>query len=68
MPDVENSTAEHCYLTKYDYGNRFEDNVGRTLRYFFVTIVHCVQFVSLSARFSNGQVLDMWDDLMLLLR
>lgn len=38
VPDVENSTAERCYLTKYDYGKRFEDDVGYIMRG-FVTLI-----------------------------
>lgn len=28
---MENSTAERCSLTKYDYGNRFDDDVGHII-------------------------------------
>ena len=32
VPDVENTTADHCQLAKYEYGKRFKENVGHRSR------------------------------------
>ncbi|KAG0574132.1 hypothetical protein KC19_VG236700 [Ceratodon purpureus] len=43
VPDVQNSTAEKCYLTKYDYGKRFEDNV---INSYIVFLYHAISMLS----------------------
>lgn len=43
VPDVENSTAAKCHLTKYDYGKRFEDNV---INSYIVFLFHAITLLS----------------------
>lgn len=43
VPDVENSTAERCSLTKYDYGNRFDDDV---INSYIVFLYHAISMLS----------------------